>query len=55
MYYYIFLLGNNSNKPNILCVMVKYNNKLVSGLYGVYVKQKSKSEFEKLKIFEYTN
>lgn len=35
--------------------MVKHDNKLVSGLYGVYVKQKSKSEFRKMKIFGYTN
>ncbi len=39
-------------KPNVLCVIVKHNNKPVSGLYSVYIKQDSKSEFEKLKIFD---
>ena len=55
MYYYIFLLDNNSKKPNVLFDMVKYNNKPVLGLYVVYVKQNSKSEFGKLKIFGCTN
>ena len=51
----MFLLDNNSKKPNVLYVTVKHNNKPGSGLYGVYIKQDSKSEFEKLKIFGYTN
>lgn len=51
----MFLLDNNSKKPNVLYVIVKHNNKPVSGLYGVDVKRNSKSEFEKLKIFGYTN
>lgn len=51
----MFLLDDNSKKPNVLCVIVKRNNKPVSGLYGVYIKQDSKSEFEKPKIFGYTN
>ena len=51
----MFLLDDNSKKPNVLCVIVKHNNKPVSGLYGVYIKQDSKSEFEELKTFGYTN
>ena len=51
----MFLFDNNSKKPNVLYVTVKHNNKHVSGLYGVDVKRNSKSEFEKLKIFGYTN
>lgn len=41
--------------PMFLCIIVKHNNKPVSGLYGVYIKQDSKYGFEKLKIFGYTN
>ena len=51
----MFLLDDNSKKPNILYVTVKHNNKHVSGLYGVDIKQDSKYGFEKLKIFGYTN
>ena len=51
----MFLLDDNSKKPNVLYVTVKHNNKPVSGLYDVDIKRNSKSEFEKLKTLGYIN